>query len=64
MASWYHRDPAKFADLMKRTVEIHQRLYREWPELAKHYRKALDDIVSEEQWARTFELSVKKPDAS
>ncbi|HET8717712.1 MAG TPA: glycosyltransferase [Nocardioidaceae bacterium] len=57
MASFYHRDPARFADLMRRTVEIHQRLYREWPRLAKQYRTALPEITSPEAWAATFAAS-------
>jgi galactofuranosylgalactofuranosylrhamnosyl-N-acetylglucosaminyl-diphospho-decaprenol beta-1,5/1,6-galactofuranosyltransferase len=36
-------------------VEIHQRLHREWPALARQYRQALPDIVSPEQWAKTFD---------
>jgi galactofuranosylgalactofuranosylrhamnosyl-N-acetylglucosaminyl-diphospho-decaprenol beta-1,5/1,6-galactofuranosyltransferase len=57
-ASWYRRDRDEFGDLLRRTVEIHQRLYREWPSLARRYRLALPDIVSPEQWAKTFESSV------
>jgi galactofuranosylgalactofuranosylrhamnosyl-N-acetylglucosaminyl-diphospho-decaprenol beta-1,5/1,6-galactofuranosyltransferase len=54
-ASWYRRDQQEFRSLLARTVEIHQRLYREWPELARRYRQALPDIVSPEQWAKTFD---------
>jgi galactofuranosylgalactofuranosylrhamnosyl-N-acetylglucosaminyl-diphospho-decaprenol beta-1,5/1,6-galactofuranosyltransferase len=56
-ASWYQRDKDEFQDLLKRTVEIHQRLYREWPALARRYRQALPDIVSTDQWSKTFETS-------
>ncbi len=56
--AWYHRDPQEFRDLLKRTVEIHQRLYREWPQLAQTYREALGEITSAEQWSKTFEASV------
>jgi galactofuranosylgalactofuranosylrhamnosyl-N-acetylglucosaminyl-diphospho-decaprenol beta-1,5/1,6-galactofuranosyltransferase len=56
-AAWYHRDKEEFTDLLRRTVDIHQRLYREWPTLARHYRQALPDIVSPEQWTKTFEAS-------
>ncbi len=56
-ASWYQRDRDEFGDLLRRTVEIHQRLYREWPALARRYRQALPDIVSPEQWAKTFEAA-------
>ncbi len=30
-AALYTRDPEQFRDLLKRTLEIHLRLYREWP---------------------------------
>ncbi len=56
-AAWYQRDKDEFGDLLRRTVEIHQRLYREWPTLARQYRQALPDITSPEQWAKTFEAS-------
>ncbi|MGZ4490223.1 MAG: glycosyltransferase [Nocardioidaceae bacterium] len=58
-ASWYHRDRDEFTSLMKRTVEIHQRLYREWPALAQRYRDALPGIVSVDEWTKTFEASVE-----
>jgi galactofuranosylgalactofuranosylrhamnosyl-N-acetylglucosaminyl-diphospho-decaprenol beta-1,5/1,6-galactofuranosyltransferase len=60
-ASWYQRDKQEFQDLLKRTVEIHQRLHREWPVLARQYRDALPDLVSPEQWTKTFAASM--PDA-
>ena len=44
-------------DLMRRTVEIHQRMYREWPELAQRYRDALPEITSPEQWRKTFDAA-------
>ncbi len=53
-ASWYQRDTEEFRDLLKRTVEIHQRLHKEWPRLAREYRQALPDITSPDQWAKTF----------
>jgi galactofuranosylgalactofuranosylrhamnosyl-N-acetylglucosaminyl-diphospho-decaprenol beta-1,5/1,6-galactofuranosyltransferase len=53
-AAWYQRDREEFKDLLRRTLEIHQRLYREWPELSRRYREALPDLVSPEQWSKTF----------
>lgn len=50
----YRRDPAHYRDLLKRTVEIHRRFHREWPELAQRYRDALPQITSPEAWERTF----------
>jgi galactofuranosylgalactofuranosylrhamnosyl-N-acetylglucosaminyl-diphospho-decaprenol beta-1,5/1,6-galactofuranosyltransferase len=56
-AAWYHRDRDEFTNLMRRTVEIHQRLYREWPQLAERYRSALGDLTSPEQWRKTFDAT-------
>ena len=56
-AAWYQRQPEEFRDLMRRTVEIHQRMYREWPELAQRYRDALPEITSPEQWRKTFDAA-------
>ncbi|WP_310529393.1 glycosyltransferase [Nocardioides sp.] len=54
-AALYERDPEKFRDLMKRTLEIHARFQREWPRLAAEYRAALGDITSPAAWEKTFE---------
>ncbi len=40
-AALYQRDPDHFRDLLRRDVEIHRRLHREWSELAARYRQAL-----------------------
>lgn len=53
-AALYERDPEKFRDLMKRTLEIHSKFQREWPRLAAEYRAALGDITSPEAWEKTF----------
>ncbi|WKN47579.1 glycosyltransferase [Nocardioides sp. Arc9.136] len=53
-AAFYRRDPDKFRDLVKRTVEIHERYRREWPRLAQDYREALGEITSPEAWEKTF----------
>jgi galactofuranosylgalactofuranosylrhamnosyl-N-acetylglucosaminyl-diphospho-decaprenol beta-1,5/1,6-galactofuranosyltransferase len=53
-AALYQRDPDHYRDLLKRTVEIHQRLHREWPRLAEEYRQALGEITSPAAWERTF----------
>ncbi|MCX6400454.1 MAG: glycosyltransferase [Propionibacteriales bacterium] len=53
-AALYVRDQEKFKDLMKRTLELHARYRREWPQLAAQYREALGDITSPETWDKTF----------
>ena len=54
-AALYPRDPEKFRELLRKTIEIHDRLRREWPRLAAEYRAALHDITSPETWEQTFQ---------
>jgi galactofuranosylgalactofuranosylrhamnosyl-N-acetylglucosaminyl-diphospho-decaprenol beta-1,5/1,6-galactofuranosyltransferase len=53
-AALYQRDPALFRDLLRRTVAIHDRLAREWPQLAQTYRDQLAEITAPETWEKTF----------
>ncbi|MEJ7774442.1 MAG: glycosyltransferase [Nocardioidaceae bacterium] len=53
-AAFYQRDPEKFRELMVKTVEIHERLRREWPRLAQEYRAKLGEVTSPEAWDETF----------
>jgi galactofuranosylgalactofuranosylrhamnosyl-N-acetylglucosaminyl-diphospho-decaprenol beta-1,5/1,6-galactofuranosyltransferase len=53
----YRRDPQVYRDLLRRTIDIHLRLYREWDDLANRYRDHLGDITSPETWERTFGLA-------
>jgi galactofuranosylgalactofuranosylrhamnosyl-N-acetylglucosaminyl-diphospho-decaprenol beta-1,5/1,6-galactofuranosyltransferase len=50
----YRRDSKRFRDGVRRTVQIHEQLRREWPRLAAEYRAALADITSPEAWDETF----------
>jgi galactofuranosylgalactofuranosylrhamnosyl-N-acetylglucosaminyl-diphospho-decaprenol beta-1,5/1,6-galactofuranosyltransferase len=59
----YKRDPALYRDLLKRTVEIHRRFHREWPQLAQQYRDALGEITSPEAWEKTFAPWIDAPDS-
>jgi galactofuranosylgalactofuranosylrhamnosyl-N-acetylglucosaminyl-diphospho-decaprenol beta-1,5/1,6-galactofuranosyltransferase len=59
-AAFYRREPEQFRDLLRRTIEIHERLYREWPALAKRYRDALHEVTAPETWERTFEASLEE----
>jgi galactofuranosylgalactofuranosylrhamnosyl-N-acetylglucosaminyl-diphospho-decaprenol beta-1,5/1,6-galactofuranosyltransferase len=53
-AALYQRDPVKFREMLKETLEIHVRLRREWPRLAEEYRSKLGAITSPEAWEETF----------
>jgi galactofuranosylgalactofuranosylrhamnosyl-N-acetylglucosaminyl-diphospho-decaprenol beta-1,5/1,6-galactofuranosyltransferase len=54
-ASWHRRDRETFRALMTRSVRLHRRLSREWPQLAAQYRSAMPEFTSPETWKRTFE---------
>jgi galactofuranosylgalactofuranosylrhamnosyl-N-acetylglucosaminyl-diphospho-decaprenol beta-1,5/1,6-galactofuranosyltransferase len=56
-AALYQRDPELFRDLLRRTVDIHNRLYREWPQLSRAYRDQLGEITSAQRWEKTFDAS-------
>lgn len=60
-AALYQRDPELFRDLLRRTIEIHERLYREWPQLAQTYRDQLGEITSPQRWEKTFAASMEEP---
>jgi len=60
-AAFYKRDPELFRDLLRRTVEIHERLYREWPKLSQSYRDQLGEITSTQRWEKTFAESTEEP---
>ncbi|MCL2465440.1 MAG: glycosyltransferase, partial [Micrococcales bacterium] len=53
-AALYRRDPELFKALLKRTLQLHERYRREWPELAETYREQLGEITSPDAWERTF----------
>ena len=59
-AAFYRRDPERFRDLIRRTLEIHERLRREWPRLSSLYREQLGDITSPEAWEKTFAASAEE----
>jgi galactofuranosylgalactofuranosylrhamnosyl-N-acetylglucosaminyl-diphospho-decaprenol beta-1,5/1,6-galactofuranosyltransferase len=59
-SAFYQREPDRFRDLLRRTVQIHERLYREWPELSRRYREALGEITSPEAWEPTFAESLRE----
>ena len=61
-AALYQRDPKRYRELLKRTVDIHLRLRREWPQLAKLYRDHLHEITGPEEWSKTFGIEPPAPE--
>ncbi|MGI8433391.1 MAG: glycosyltransferase [Nocardioidaceae bacterium] len=59
-ASWYKRDPEQFRALMKRSITLHARLAKEWPQLVERYKTALPELASPKAWHETFEESLDK----
>ena len=60
-AAFYRRNPEKFRELMVKTIEIHERLKREWPRLAAEYRAKLGEVTSPEAWDETFRPWTEPP---
>ncbi|MFV0319394.1 MAG: glycosyltransferase [Microbacterium sp.] len=52
----YTRDRAQFRRMLRESVRLHHRLRKEWPQLAAKYRAALPELVSNDAWAKTFEV--------
>lgn len=59
--AWYQRDPRLFRSLARRSVLVHARLVREWPQLAAEYQAAAAEITSPQRWRETFEASGGHP---
>lgn len=54
-AALYRRDPEKYRELLAETLELHKKMWQEWPRLAGWYRDKLPEITSPETWEKTFE---------
>lgn len=53
----YRRDRKTFRRLLSRSIQQHSELRRRWPEIARDYKRSMPDLVSEDEWERTFGLS-------
>jgi galactofuranosylgalactofuranosylrhamnosyl-N-acetylglucosaminyl-diphospho-decaprenol beta-1,5/1,6-galactofuranosyltransferase len=60
-AAWHKRDRRLFRSLGWRSVVLHRRLRRRWPQLAAEYRAAAGEVTSPERWRQTFEASLGGP---
>ncbi len=54
-AAWYQRDRDQFVVQMRRSVQLHTQLYREWPALSARYKEALGELTAPETWKLTFQ---------
>jgi galactofuranosylgalactofuranosylrhamnosyl-N-acetylglucosaminyl-diphospho-decaprenol beta-1,5/1,6-galactofuranosyltransferase len=48
------REPETFWKMLRHSIRVHARLYREFPALAEQYRAHLGDLTSPENWGRAF----------
>jgi galactofuranosylgalactofuranosylrhamnosyl-N-acetylglucosaminyl-diphospho-decaprenol beta-1,5/1,6-galactofuranosyltransferase len=48
------REPQTFWKMLRHSVRLHTRLYREFPALAEQYRTQLGELTSPESWSRAF----------
>lgn len=53
--AWYRHDRAKFRRLLKESRALTREISRNWDRLAAEYRAALPELVSVEEWRKTFE---------
>ena len=53
-ASWYKRDPKRFADIMRRSFAIHRRLATQWEQLAEEYKNAVPEVTDPKAWTQTW----------
>ncbi len=49
------RDPRTFWRMLRHSISVHLRLYREFPRLREQYRAHLGELTSPESWAYAFE---------
>jgi galactofuranosylgalactofuranosylrhamnosyl-N-acetylglucosaminyl-diphospho-decaprenol beta-1,5/1,6-galactofuranosyltransferase len=53
-AFWYKRDRKRFADLMRRSLDLHRELAMRWDELARTYREATPEVTGPDAWSKTW----------
>ena len=57
-----HRMVKEYAErLYIRAEKAHQELAREWPRVARAYRRALEDVSSPSAWEKTFDAARPTP---
>jgi galactofuranosylgalactofuranosylrhamnosyl-N-acetylglucosaminyl-diphospho-decaprenol beta-1,5/1,6-galactofuranosyltransferase len=54
-ASWYRRDPKQLRKMLAESARLHAELLKDWPELSRKYKAAMNDLTSIESWRKTFE---------
>ena len=60
-AAWYKREPAKFRDMLARSIKLHKQLLAEWDSLSEQYSQALPQFTSPEAWEETFRAASTSP---
>jgi galactofuranosylgalactofuranosylrhamnosyl-N-acetylglucosaminyl-diphospho-decaprenol beta-1,5/1,6-galactofuranosyltransferase len=48
------REQDTFWRMLRQSMRIHLRLYREFPDLAANYRAQLHELTSPESWEKAF----------
>jgi len=60
--AWYQRDRKQFRSLAWRSMRLHLRLLRKWPQVSAAYRAAAAGFTSPQQWRDTFAASARGQD--
>ncbi|MGY1606892.1 glycosyltransferase [Geodermatophilus sp. SYSU D00700] len=48
------REPRTFWEMLRHSIRVHARLYREFPSLARQYRAHLGELTSPQSWEKAF----------
>ena len=54
------REPQTFWRMLRHSIRVHARLYREFPALAEQYRAHLGDLTSPESWEKAFGVNADR----
>ncbi len=51
---WFRHDRAKFRRLLRESRRLTRRIRQDWDRLAEEYKRAMPEMVSVEEWRKTF----------
>jgi galactofuranosylgalactofuranosylrhamnosyl-N-acetylglucosaminyl-diphospho-decaprenol beta-1,5/1,6-galactofuranosyltransferase len=55
------REKDTFWRMLRHSVSVHLKLYREFPRLQKEYREHLEQLTSPQSWAAAFGIDEGRP---
>ncbi|MGY1719548.1 glycosyltransferase [Blastococcus sp. SYSU DS0552] len=49
------REPGTFWQMLRHSIRVHVKLYREFPRLSKQYRAHMEQLTSQQSWSKAFD---------